>query len=150
MQRLLPEGYEVDPEAQPTVLFDAMHLRKLPWLNGRGSCPRPHLTEVSVLILESRLQYFRHLCQRCYMPSSNRRTHQRFIPARAVRELYRPHPDWTRGAWLSVSTQPCLLCMPLIFRYHRKIWAELPDVLMEDNKLVLTAVSLIQVSINMC
>lgn len=37
LQALLPEGYEVDPEKQPTIVFEVMHLRNLPWLNGRGT-----------------------------------------------------------------------------------------------------------------
>jgi hypothetical protein len=36
LQALLPEGYEVDPEKQPTIVFEVMALRNLPWLNGRG------------------------------------------------------------------------------------------------------------------
>ena len=36
LQALLPEGYVVDQAVQPTVIFEAMHLRNLPWLNGRG------------------------------------------------------------------------------------------------------------------
>lgn len=37
IQDLLPQGYEVDPDCkQPTVLFEVMNLRKLPWLAGRG------------------------------------------------------------------------------------------------------------------
>ncbi|WWD19955.1 hypothetical protein CI109_104428 [Kwoniella shandongensis] len=37
LQAILPEGYEIDPEVeQPTVLFEVMNLRKLPWLAGRG------------------------------------------------------------------------------------------------------------------
>jgi hypothetical protein len=37
MQKLLPEGYMVDPQqAQPTIVFEVMNLRKLPWLAGRG------------------------------------------------------------------------------------------------------------------
>ncbi|KAI5450876.1 hypothetical protein NCC49_002617 [Naganishia albida] len=37
LQKLLPEGYELDPEVrQPTVLFEVMNLRNLPWLAGRG------------------------------------------------------------------------------------------------------------------
>lgn len=37
MNALLPEGYEVDPDCeQPTVLFEIMNLRNLPWLAGRG------------------------------------------------------------------------------------------------------------------
>jgi acetoacetate decarboxylase len=37
LNALLPEGYEVDPECeQPTVLFEVMNLRNLPWLAGRG------------------------------------------------------------------------------------------------------------------
>ncbi|PWY96831.1 hypothetical protein BCV70DRAFT_203405 [Testicularia cyperi] len=33
---LLPEGYEVDPDSQATVMFEVMELRNLPWLAGRG------------------------------------------------------------------------------------------------------------------
>jgi hypothetical protein len=37
LQALLPEGYIIDPEvSHPTVLYQVMNLRKLPWLNGRG------------------------------------------------------------------------------------------------------------------
>lgn len=36
-QALLPDGYEIASETeQPTVLFEAMNLRNLPWLAGRG------------------------------------------------------------------------------------------------------------------
>lgn len=36
-QAILPPGFEIDPEcAQPTILFEPMHLRNLPWLAGRG------------------------------------------------------------------------------------------------------------------
>lgn len=36
LQALLPEGYEVAEDVQPTILFEVMNLRKLPWLAGRG------------------------------------------------------------------------------------------------------------------
>lgn len=36
LQAVLPEGYSVDPDVQPTVLFEVMNLRNLPWLAGRG------------------------------------------------------------------------------------------------------------------
>jgi hypothetical protein len=37
LQSLLPEGYVVDPSVeQPTVLFEIVELRNLPWLAGRG------------------------------------------------------------------------------------------------------------------
>ncbi|KAK9899472.1 hypothetical protein P389DRAFT_199172 [Cystobasidium minutum MCA 4210] len=36
LQALLPEGYEIDPDKQPTIMFEVMLLRNLPWLNGRG------------------------------------------------------------------------------------------------------------------
>ncbi|KAJ9115437.1 hypothetical protein QFC22_005194 [Naganishia vaughanmartiniae] len=37
LQALLPEGYEIDAATeQPTVLFEVMNLRNLPWLAGRG------------------------------------------------------------------------------------------------------------------
>lgn len=35
LDALLPKGYEIDAET-PTVLFEVMELRKLPWLAGRG------------------------------------------------------------------------------------------------------------------
>lgn len=41
-QELLPPGYEIASDVQPTVLFGVMNLRNLPWLNGRGTvtvCP---------------------------------------------------------------------------------------------------------------
>lgn len=41
LQALLPEGYEVDPEKQPTIMFEVMLLRNLPWLNGRGASGKP-------------------------------------------------------------------------------------------------------------
>jgi hypothetical protein len=33
---LLPEGYDIAEDVQPTILFEVMNLRKLPWLAGRG------------------------------------------------------------------------------------------------------------------
>ncbi|KAM0755120.1 hypothetical protein T439DRAFT_353065 [Meredithblackwellia eburnea MCA 4105] len=36
LQALLPDGYELDPSKEPTVLVEIMNLRKLPWLAGRG------------------------------------------------------------------------------------------------------------------
>ncbi|WWC64315.1 uncharacterized protein I303_106925 [Kwoniella dejecticola CBS 10117] len=37
LQAILPEGYEIDPDvAQPTIVFELMGLRALPWLAGRG------------------------------------------------------------------------------------------------------------------
>lgn len=36
-QKLLPAGYFLAADAEPTVLFGAMNLRNLPWLNGRGA-----------------------------------------------------------------------------------------------------------------
>lgn len=37
LQALLPTGYEIDRGVtQTTVLFEAMNLRNLPWLAGRG------------------------------------------------------------------------------------------------------------------
>lgn len=37
VQSLLPPGYTVDPACeQPTILFECMNLRNLPWLAGRG------------------------------------------------------------------------------------------------------------------
>lgn len=36
LQALLPEGYDVADDVQPTILFEVMNLRKLPWLAGRG------------------------------------------------------------------------------------------------------------------
>lgn len=37
ISKLLPPGYSVDPNCkQPTVLFEIMELRGLPWLAGRG------------------------------------------------------------------------------------------------------------------
>lgn len=36
LQALLPEGYIIDPAAQPTVFHEILNLRKVPWLAGRG------------------------------------------------------------------------------------------------------------------
>ncbi|KAG7530451.1 hypothetical protein FFLO_05050 [Filobasidium floriforme] len=36
LQALLPEGYDIAEDVQPTILFEVMNLRKLPWLAGRG------------------------------------------------------------------------------------------------------------------
>lgn len=36
LQTLLPEGYAVEESVQPTVVFEVMNLRNLPWLAGRG------------------------------------------------------------------------------------------------------------------
>lgn len=36
MDALLPPGYSVDPSKTPTVMFEVMELRNLPWLAGRG------------------------------------------------------------------------------------------------------------------
>ncbi len=36
LQALLPEGYIIDPNVQPTLLHEILNLRNLPWLAGRG------------------------------------------------------------------------------------------------------------------
>lgn len=36
LQALLPEGYIIDPDVQPTVLHEILNMRKIPWLAGRG------------------------------------------------------------------------------------------------------------------
>lgn len=35
LEALLPDGYSVESDS-PTILFEVMELRKLPWLAGRG------------------------------------------------------------------------------------------------------------------
>lgn len=48
LQALLPDGYECDPKKDATVLFEAMNLRNLPWLNGRGM-PEVCLRQLTVV-----------------------------------------------------------------------------------------------------
>lgn len=36
LKALLPDGYSVDPNKAPVIMFEVMELRNLPWLNGRG------------------------------------------------------------------------------------------------------------------
>lgn len=36
MQTILPEGFTIEEGAEPTIMYEVMNLRNLPWLAGRG------------------------------------------------------------------------------------------------------------------
>lgn len=51
LQALLPEGYIIDPDVQPTVLHEILNMRKIPWLAGRGVDAPVSTMKKSVLII---------------------------------------------------------------------------------------------------
>ncbi|GHJ83751.1 hypothetical protein NliqN6_0153 [Naganishia liquefaciens] len=103
LQALLPTGYEIDTEiSQPTVLFEAMNLRNLPWLAGRGyNTFGVYANDV--------------VCKNSKEP--------------------------VKASYLLVLFENC--CDPIITGREElgfpKVWAELPDPITEDGKLIHTA-----------
>ena len=153
MQQLLPEGYDIAEDVQPTILFEVMNLRNLPWLAGRGTRLKRNLPRY---MSDTGLTFSLIHIKDTILGGSTRMTSSVDAPLM----LSEPHTCWfssSRSPIPSLLDEKSLvlgesddsnaashssdLDSRTLYDLKSKLWAELPDPKEEDGKLIHTAVS---------